>query len=84
MHLISNRFYVLSIFVLSFLFSYVDASDGSCPKCVLIRKANAEKAKDQTWVFYEDWLETDEGKAAQKSEITFEDDQESEPDQNKE
>ncbi len=53
------------------------ADEGSCPKCVLIRKANAEKAKNQTWVFYEDWLETDEGKEYKSSEVSFEDDKRS-------
>lgn len=76
---------------LGILFSFssiavVNASEASCPKCVLIRKANEEKAKSQTWVFYEDWLETDEGKASQKEEanVSFEDDQDVESDQNKE
>lgn len=33
------------------------ASDGVCQKCVRIREENALKAKDQKWVFYEEWLE---------------------------
>lgn len=54
------------------------AEEGSCPKCVLIRKANAEKAKDQSWVFYEDWLETDEGKAyKEENEVVFDEDDKS-------
>lgn len=54
-----------------------DASEAVCPKCVLIRKANEEKAKDQTWVFYEDYLETDEGKKHKEEEIQFEGDEKS-------
>lgn len=26
-----------------------------CQKCERIREENARKAKDQNWVFYEDW-----------------------------
>lgn len=74
----------ICIFACLTLFSVAYASEGNCPKCVINRKANEEKAKHQTWVFYEDWLETDEGKAAKESDIKFDDDQESKPDQEKE
>ena len=68
-----EKFLIVALY-LSLAFSSAYADEGSCPKCVLIRKANAEKAKDQTWVFYEDWLETDEGKQHKDSGISFEED----------
>lgn len=50
-------------------------ADRVCQKCERIRKENAEKAKDQTWVFYEDWqkqegdkIQFDEEKEASSSE----------------
>ena len=38
------------------------AEKAPCQKCERVREANALKSKDQNWVFYEDWLETEEGK----------------------
>lgn len=75
--------YLMSTLVLIVCATAIDASEAACPKCVVIRKANAEKAKDQTWVFYEDWLETDEGKKTKAEEIQFEGDSQS-PSQDKE
>lgn len=63
----------VALILIIFMTTLTASEEGSCPKCVIIRKANEEKAKTQTWVFYEDWLKTDEGKEHQKEEeIKFE------------
>lgn len=45
-----------------------------CQKCVRIRAENEEKGKNQTWVFYEDWLDSDEGQT--QSDISFDKEEE--------
>lgn len=57
------------IILLSLFLAVAQSATAVCQKCVRIRAENEEKAKDQTWVFYEDWLDTDEGKG--QSGITF-------------
>lgn len=44
--------YVMLMFMLVAL-----SVNANCQKCERVREENARKAKDQDWVFYEDWLE---------------------------